>query len=177
MRIEIKCNRNAVVTEHSLMFVSWAVVSKSASSPLGAPAAMAMQWRWHDEVPADLALLRGQWLRTAGMEHWHGYDYVRLDFLEARTGRYLARYMAYPDVRWHYDIFGITVHGQDHRDWNLDLRTRGRNVLVRECRWRGRNRGTLLLLDDNHPVRLDFGWQLRCVIWGCYVPYPIAIEE
>ena len=153
------------------------VVSKSAPSPLGASAAMAMQWRWHDEVPADLALLRGQWLRTAGMERWHGYDFVRLDFLEPGTGRPLSRYMAVPDVRWHEVIFGITPHGQVQRDWNLDLRTRGRNVLVRECRWRGRTRGTLLHLDDNHPVSLHFGWQLRCVIWGCYVPYPIAIEE
>ena len=138
---------------------------------------MAMQWRWHDEVPADLALLRGQQLRTAGMERWHGYDFVRLDFLEPGTGRPLSRYMAVPDVRWHEVIFGITPHGQVQRDWNLDLRTRGRNVLVRECRWRGRTRGTLLHLDDNHPVSWHLGWQLRCVVWGCYVPVPIAIEE
>jgi len=138
---------------------------------------MATQWRWHDQVPADLALLKGQWLRTAGMEHWEGYDYVRLDFLEAGTDIVLARYLAHPDVRWHWTFLGVTAPGVGLWDWNLDLRGRGRNVVVRECRWRGRNRGTLLHLDDNHPVSLHFGWQLRCVIWGCYLPDPIALEE
>jgi len=34
--------------------------------------AAAMEWRWQDEVPQELRLHRGAWLRTAGVEHWDG---------------------------------------------------------------------------------------------------------
>jgi hypothetical protein len=75
-----------------------------------------MEWRWHDEVPEELALLRGQWLRTAGVQHWHGWDFIMLDFCEPGAGRYFALYAACPDWRWHYIPVGTTVHGTGHWD-------------------------------------------------------------
>ena len=135
--------------------------------------AAAMEWRWKDEVPVELALLRGQCLRTAGLEHWDGWDFIMFDYCDQGTGKFLARYAACPDWRWHWKHQGAMVNAMVNWDWDVDLRSTGRSVKVRQCRWRGRARGTLLHVDDDHPVNLSSGWQLRCFVWGCYVPQEI----
>ena len=134
----------------------------------------AMEWRWHDEVPPHLQLLRGDWLRTAGVEHWQGWDFLMLDYWERHSaGRYLARYAAYPNPKWHWkpdvNVHGPWLLGGPGWGWWPDITERGRMLVVRECKWRGQKKGTLVHSDDNHPVRIVF--YLRCQIWGCYVAH------
>ena len=95
-----------------------------------------------------------------------------LDYWERHgTGRYLAGYAACPDRKWHSkpDGHGPWIAGTLGWGWVPDIRTRGRMLVVRECKWRGKNKGTLAHIDDDHSVRIDF--YLRCEIWGCYVAH------
>ena len=129
----------------------------------------AMEWRWQDEVPQELRLLRGQWLRTAGVEHWQGWDFLMLDYWDRGTGQYIARYAACPDWRWHWAPNDPMLAGTVGWGWEPDIRIRGCMLVVRECRWKGPNRGTLVHIDDDHPTRITYFW--RCSIWGCYVAH------
>ena len=129
----------------------------------------AMEWRWEDEVPQELRPLRNQWLMTAGSEHWDGWDFLMLDYWDRGTGRYIARYAACPDWKWHWAAQHPPVAGTYTYHWDPDINTRGCMVIVRECRWKGPRKGTLVHIDDNHPLRITWFW--RCTIWGCYVAH------
>ena len=139
------------------MFVSCAFVAITASPARhSTDMTAAMEWRWQDEVPPNLRLLRGDWLRTAGVEHWHGWDFIMLDYWDRDTGRYLARYAAWPDWHWHWKPVGPMLAGTINYGWEPDIRIRGRMLVVRECRWRGKNKGTLVHIDDNNVTMSIF---------------------
>ena len=152
------------------MFVSCAFVATTASPARhSTDMTAAMEWRWQDEVPPNLRLLRGDWLRTAGVEHWHGWDFIMLDYWDRDTGRYLARYAAWPDWHWRWKPAGPMLAGTINYGWEPDIRLRGRMLAVRECRWRGKNKGTLVHIDENNATMSIF--YLQCFIWGCYVAH------
>ena len=154
------------------MFVSCAfvaIIAFPARHSKEMAAAAAMEWRWQDEVPQELQLHRGQWLMTMGVEHWQGWDFLMLDYLDRRTNKYIARYAACPDWRWHWVPDGPMQAGLVNYGWEPDIRIRGLMLVVQESKWRGKNKGTLVHIDDNNPTGITYFW--RCSIWGCYVAH------
>ena len=123
------------------------------------------EWTWHDEVPEELRPYQGQIVRTAGVEHWMGFDFIMLDYWNRTTGRYICRYAAHPDVKFHW-----RVQGPNQGFWFPALPPQGLFLRMREAKWRERAKGNLVHLDDSHPA-LQLLYFVRCSIWGCYVAH------
>ena len=124
-----------------------------------AAAAPAIPWVWHDVVPERLEPFQGQVLRPRGVERWHGWDYVLLDWTDA-TNRVACRYCGIVEYVWN----------PGGGWWAIVLPTvpaAGCTLLAREAITR-RGRGSLVHLDECLPSNLNLMW--RMTIHGCYLP-------
>ena len=99
----------------------------------------AMEWRWREEVPDNLRPYQSQWVRAASVETWDGWDFIMLDYWNRTTCRWICRYAAAPTYTWN-------VNSQGKGSWHADFPRPGLLLLVRESKWRGRQKGNLLWL-------------------------------
>ena len=143
-----------------VVFLSRAQPSRSQHTLASA----AMMWKWHEEVPDNLRPRGGLWVRAADVERWDGWDFIMLDHWSRTTGRTICRYAAVPTYVWNINL-------QGKGSWHADVPHPGLLLMVREAKWRGRQKGNLVHLDDN-TLRVDLFW--RVSIWGCYCYAPCA---